>query len=163
MKLKEDILLAVEKGYKVTEEGDVLSPRGKRKLFKDRTGRYYFSIKRFNGQVGKIYVHRLQGYQKFGDKIFNPEFQIRHFDGNEINNSNVNILIGTPSQNMMDIPADVRQTHAKLASSYKRRFTDEEIAKMRKEVKDGATCKEIREKYKLAKSVYHYIIRKPVY
>lgn len=61
-------------------------------------------------------VHRLQAYQKFGDKIFENKIVVRHLNGNYLDNSWDNILIGTFSDNKMDIPKENRIKSATTAS-----------------------------------------------
>ena len=72
-------------------------------------------------------VHRLQAYQKFGDKIFESGTVVRHLDGNSLNNNFDNIEIGTQQENMMDIPTEQRIAHAKHAASTQIKHNADEI------------------------------------
>ena len=84
------LLLAVKKGYKVTEDGKLISPTGKELSgIVDNRGYRTFNILR-NFPVA---VHRLMGYQKFGEKVFDPKLEIRHLNGNKLDNSSDNICI----------------------------------------------------------------------
>jgi hypothetical protein len=76
-------------------------------------------------------VHRLVAYQKYGMNIFNPNFEVRHLDGNIVNNLDDNIILGSHKENMMDKPEAVRQFHSIRAASVLRKFTDYEIEKIR--------------------------------
>ena len=64
-----------------------------------------------------------------------------------MNNSFDNIAIGIASENMMDRPKEERVNHAIRAASHLRKFTDKEIADMRIDRANGATYKDIMEKY----------------
>ena len=105
------ILAAVKKGYKVTKEGKVTSEFGEVKLNNNKDGYPQFSIRLFS-EVVKVSVHRLQCYQKYGDKIFKKGIVCRHLDSNPSNNSFDNLSIGTQSQNMMDMPKEKRILNA---------------------------------------------------
>lgn len=116
----EAILLAVERGYIVTENGDVYNKRGKKRKCRLNTSGY----KRFNIGIGSkhnvaVDVHRLQGYQKYMNLIFNNNLQIRHLDGDCSNNNWKNISIGTCSENTLDVPKERRVAQARLAGSSK--------------------------------------------
>lgn len=99
---------AYRRGYRVTEKGDILNPSNKqRKATPNASGYYHFSM-RLNGITSNIPLHRLQAYQKFGDSIFEKGIVVRHYNGNCLDNSKGNILIGTHSDNMMDKPKEQR-------------------------------------------------------
>jgi len=115
--------IAHSKGYRVTRNGVVLSRRGARKCsFNTSRDVPYkkFNI-RIDGKNTNIKVHRLQAFQKYGDKIYEDYMVVRHLDGDSLNNSWDNIAIGTRSQNMMDIPAESRKDKAMHATSFVRK------------------------------------------
>lgn len=112
------IKLAKEKGYIVDESGIVWRSGRVIQVTKSRDGRSRFRIRDSRGKVVNIPVHRLIGYQKFGDIIFNVGMQVRHLDDDYTNNSMSNIDVGTQSDNMMDVPPDVRLSRAKHAASF---------------------------------------------
>jgi len=106
------LLVANEKGYKVNHNGDVFSPDGcELKLQKDKDGYCRFSV-RFLGEVIHVAVHRLQCYQKYGNKLFEKGIVCRHLDSNPSNNNYHNLSIGTQSDNMMDMPKELRIINA---------------------------------------------------
>jgi hypothetical protein len=119
------IVNAHQMGYKVTDDGRVLSPftgrerilwndkKRYRKLQTDIKGYLCFGIGKC---ASKVMVHRLQAYQKFGNKIFEDGIQVRHLNGNSLDNSFDNIAIGTASDNMMDKPKALRVRQASLAN-----------------------------------------------
>jgi len=104
--------VAFHKGYHVGRDGvahgilvDILSAppnnRGYR-CFALHTG----------GRVIPVKVHQLQAYQKFGQEMFQQGIQVRHLNGDKLDNSWDNIAIGTASENQMDIPAELRRTRS---------------------------------------------------
>jgi len=106
------IIETTKRGYKVDDLGNVISKFGvKRKLNINNRGYYYFSV-RFCDKVRMILVHRLKAYNLFGDALFEKDIEVRHLDGNKLNNSTGNIKIGTHSDNMMDIPKEKRILNA---------------------------------------------------
>src|SRR5690554_3122960 len=119
--------VAVKKGYSVTEDGLLLNPKGKvrGKCISNRG--YYQITLRIKKVNYKTYTHRLQAYQKYGDKLFGEGVMVRHLDGDPLNNSWDNIVIGNNSQNQMDIPKQVRIKRAVHATSYVRKYDKEEV------------------------------------
>jgi len=102
---------AYAKGYRISKEG-VLT-------YKERIveGSIHMAYKEFgyrddNHKVIKCKFHRLQAYQKYGNKIYEDGMCVRHLDGNPLNNTWDNIEIGTHQENMMDIPREERVKHA---------------------------------------------------
>jgi hypothetical protein len=146
MKNINGVVKAYEKGYRVID-GDVISPYdGKKRklyLYKDRKGtyrRYTFNItgeNRFHKYT--VNVHQLIAYQKYGNIIFNEGIEVRHIDGNSLNNKDDNIIIGSRFDNEMDKPIEIRQKSARSAASRRRVFTNDEIEDIRKRRREGAS------------------------
>jgi hypothetical protein len=114
--LDKAILVAVQKGYRVDDDGQVLTSKGtvRSQLVKHHHSGAYSSFtvvvgSRPNRRTVNVQVHRLAGYQKFGDQIFDKSVLVYHKDGNRSNNSTGNIVMGTQSDVMMDRPDDVKQ------------------------------------------------------
>ena len=57
---------------------------------------------------------------KYGLNFFSSDLVVRHKDGNHHNNSWDNILLGTRQENSLDIPKQVRQKSAEIASQKSR-------------------------------------------
>lgn len=121
---------AYNKGYRVVD-GKVFYQNRERKVRVNNTGYYSFTI-RYNNIVSNVCVHRLVAYQKYGDTIFNNNVLVRHEDGNPINNSEINILIGNQSDNMMDIAPEIRRRSAITASKCMQKHNHEEIVEFHK-------------------------------
>lgn len=141
-----NIVNAFEAGYRVVN-GKVISPRGKvRQVHKNKSGYFQFGYKMNDGRVRQVEVHRLVSYEKFGDKIFEPSIQTRHMDNNCLNNLHVNIEIGTPQQNCLDMPVELRVQRALYASSFLKTYDHEAIILRRSQ---GATYKDIMTEFKI--------------
>lgn len=117
--------IASKRGYVVTEDGQFLNPRGKEIGTIERG--YYRGTLVVNKKRRHIKSHRLQAYQKYGDRIYEEGIVVRHKDGNSLNNSWDNILIGTHFDNTMDIPKQIRIKRAKIATSYLIKFDAKKI------------------------------------
>ena len=110
------LLQSFNKGYRVDKDGLLISPRElvlKQKL--NNKGYKYFGVK-YLGKVVQVMIHRLQAYQKYGDAMFKSGIVCRHLNNIATDNSIDNIAIGTQSENMMDLPKEVR---VRLASNPK--------------------------------------------
>jgi len=108
---KEALLVAISKGYRVDDLGNVFGLKGNILKLQNSYG-----YKSFNVRVGKdttrVPVHRFQAFFKYGKKIFKKGMVVRHKNGDSLNNKKSNILIGTHQQNMMDIPKEKRILNA---------------------------------------------------
>ena len=155
-----------QRGYKVDERGDVYFKGKKRSLVFDKMGYCNFTV-RVNSDgksvCRRIWVHRLQAYQKFGNEMFKDNIQVRHFNGISTDNSYVNILIGTVSENHFDKSPEIRKRMAIMASSKNRRFSDEEIREINEDKKGGMSYNQLIKKYKTSKSTLSYIFNKAIY
>jgi hypothetical protein len=123
MKIEE---IAISKGFTVTEKGVLLNKKGKMVGYKSNRGYMVHSI-RIDKKYKQFSIHRLQAFQKYGNEMFEKGIEVRHKNGNETDNSFENILIGTHSQNIMDIPVDVRLRSAMTATSFVRKYERKEV------------------------------------
>lgn len=117
---------AKEQGYNVCVNGILTGPRGKIQLKLTKTQRYpVMHIETHlskNGLPFLILVHRFAAFCFYDEELFTPGYVVRHKNGNTLDISKQNILLGTPSQNSLDIPKETRlQTSLKgnLAQGYK--------------------------------------------
>jgi hypothetical protein len=117
--------LAYERGYRVSDEG-IVSSTNKKNIGCMRNG-YHFLTMKVDGKNKNIRSHRLLAYQKYGDKIYEPGTVVRHLDGDSSNNHVSNICIGTHSDNMMDMPKEVRLAKAKHATSFIKKHDHAEV------------------------------------
>ena len=107
--------IAYEKGYRVTKNGCLIGLRRTRIGSINNQGYERTTILNNNNKNLYIQTHRLQAYQKYGDKLFQDGIVVRHLNGNALDNSWNNIAIGTNRDNQMDIPKEQRIRRAILA------------------------------------------------
>jgi len=167
-KLNEALKLAFERGYKVSYDGGFYSPRGDElKPQVKCTGYYYWTISKHSRSKGRNYsffIHRLQAYQKFGDKMFETGIQVRHINGNSKDNSWYNIEIGSISENMMDKSPEVRKIIAKKAAKVLRKLSDDDVLSIRFAYRNRMmTLTKLAEYYNVSKSTISYIVNNRTY
>ena len=149
--------IAKDRGYRIDDKGDVFSPSMRLNLMRDASGYLFFTI-RVNGKCNKVKAHRLQAYIKYGDKIFEKGIVVRHLNGNSLDNSLGNIAIGTQSDNMMDIPKELRISHAQKAGDAVRIYDHEAVYQYYLQTK---SYKKAKEKFGIqSKATVHAIISK---
>ena len=146
------LIESYNKGYRITNEGEVLGLKRK-----ELSPRIHYGYKKFCTRLksGERYIvnyHRLQAYQKFGDKIFEEGIVVRHLDGNSLNNSWDNIGIGTNSDNQMDRSLQCRKNVATIAT---RKMQDnirsyEDRCKIYEDLKNGMSYNEIMKKHNIS-------------
>ena len=150
--------LAYDRGYRVSDEGIVSSTKNEN--IGGIINGYHFITIRVDGNCRNIRSHRLLAYQKYGDKIYEPGTVVRHLDGDSNNNHINNIAIGTYSENMMDIPKEVRIAKAKHATSFVKKHDHSEILKFYHKVK---SYKMTMEKFGISsKGTLYFIIKKSI-
>ena len=125
-----------DKGYRVLENGEVLSHKGKIRKLREQIGKSGFAkYLRFNASHNTQYVlvHKLAGYQKFGDRAFEDGAIIRHLDGNIQNNSPHNLELkfrsfSAPkfSKPILTKPAECKSCLAKITGKNKKRRSSKE-------------------------------------
>lgn len=131
---------AFNKGYRINKDG-IVNYKDKevngfiRKVYK------IFCFRTIEGKCQHCSFHRLQAYQKFGDKIYEKGIVVRHLDGNPLNNTWDNIEIGTAHDNRMDMEPEKRLRLAIHAAKNNIRWDCDSIKAMRA---SGMSYKEIK-------------------
>ena len=149
--------IAYKKGYRVLMDGTPISKRNQ--LSGSNCNGYIRLGIRIEGKKDYVMVHRLQAYQKYGDKMFEKGIVVRHLNGNPKDNSWDNIAIGTASQNMMDIPAHIRMAKSLHATSFHRKHDKETIRKYYES--NGLSYKKTMEKFNISsKGTLWFILNK---
>lgn len=151
-------VIASKRGYIVSEEGILHNPKGKEIGYdKDSNGYFRATLRTKEKSSNIIKVHRLQAYQKYGNKLYKEGIMVRHIDGNKENNSWENICIGTNSENQMDIPKQIRIKRSLIATSYIRKYDKEEVKKFHSKEK---SYKKTMEKFEISsKGTLNYILK----
>ncbi len=149
------LLNVYQQGYRVAEDGRVLTPGGE----------YLVGtlIKGYRRILGEVMVHRLAGYQKYGDAMLAPGICIRHLDSNPLNNRLSNLAIGTASDNMMDKPPAQRLWIARQASAAQKKLSPAQVADLRARRSQGANYAELQKIFGLSKSTVSYIVNGKTY
>lgn len=156
---REVIEFAYNKGYRVDNDGNLISPSNKKLKMRKSTTGYYETNIRICGKLFHLPVHRLLAYQKYGDIMFAADC-IRHLDGNPLNNTFDNLEIGTNSDNRLDIPKDVRIRIATIASHSNPKYRDNEFVKSVREYhKKERSYKKTMEKFGISSkgTLYHML------
>lgn len=154
---------AVARGMSVTPEGTVIGILGKTIIpWKDSRGYFIVGIN-IEGKKEVVSVHRLQAYQKYGNLIFEEGKQVRHLNGNPLDNSADNIALGTSSENNMDKPAETRVRVALLAASKKRVLSCDEVKDMREKRKKGYTTVQLAKIFKVSQGNVSDICNRKLY
>lgn len=107
------ILEAVERGYSVVE-GKMYGPRGVLSTKLTGLQRYPTFSTNWSGVFG-VPVHLFAAYQYYGVAAFHPEQVVRHLNGDTLDFSKTNLVLGTASENNLDKTAEVRQAVARKA------------------------------------------------
>jgi hypothetical protein len=153
---------AFRKGYRV-RNGKVIAPSKKeRKCIISSTGYLVFSH-RLGNKRSVIPIHRLVAYEKYGDVLFEEDTVVRHLDGNKLNCATENILIGSQSENMFDIPTKQRKLKAvsgiKACSKANRKWSNEEVEAIRVRYYQLKSYKKVMEEFNISsKGTLHYIL-----
>jgi len=153
----ECLLYAYRRGCRVTKHGVVENAQGKPLKVYDNSRDGYFSFYQKHPVTKKwapVWLHQLVALQKYGEeRLGDPKIHVRHKDGNPKNNSFDNILLGTPSQNSLDKPKEVRRRIAEHASSFIQRKDWSQIEADRAA---GMTYDQLAEKYSMSKGTLSY-------
>ena len=112
-KTQTKILEAVERGYSVVG-GKMYGPRGVLSIKLAGSQRYPTFSTNWQGVFG-VPVHLFAAYQYYGAAAFNPGQVVRHLNGDTLDFSKANLVLGTHSQNNLDKSAEVRQAAARKA------------------------------------------------
>lgn len=161
MNLRKAAELALSRGYCVTEDGKVFNPRGMElSLNFNKDGYLRFTLRLSNRKSVSCYVHKMVAFSKFGEQSFDPTLVVRHLDGNPKNNSFDNIAIGTPGENNMDKPPELRRRVALQASAKLRRFSEADVTKMREQHAAGVSYRVLARDWNTCKSTLSYMLSK---
>lgn len=149
-----------KKGYRITEQGVVLNPKGNEVTgYVNSHGYRSFGFRDKTGNSKRCDFHRLQAFQKYGEVIFVTGVQVRHKNNDKFDNTFENILIGTNHQNQMDIPEHIRHSRALHAASFIRKYNREEVKKFYHD--SGRSYKKTMEAFDISsKGTLHFILNK---
>ena len=151
--------IAFLKGYRISDSGRIFNKKNEEINGTIGNCGYKVLSFRMRNLEYKITIHRLLAYQKYGDLMFNEGIVVRHKDGNQLNNSFDNIIIGTQSENRMDIPEHIRFSLALHAASFLKKYDHEEVIVFHKA--NGNSYKKTMENFGIqSKGTLHFILKK---
>ena len=156
--------IAKKRGYRVDKYGNAFSKANKKVGTSSRGGYYYFAF-RVDGEIKKVYIHRMQAFQKYGKRIYEDGILIRHLNNNFHDNSRNNISIGTAKDNYYDIPYKERlKNRERLNYNSKtclQKYNEKDLEQIRIMRAEGASYNEIMAKFNISsKGTLSYIINK---
>lgn len=169
---QEVIRYLYNKGYRGTEDGRFINPRGKELKTKAKSNhKYAQSQVWFQGVRYNYHFHRVVAYQLFGEKLFEDGMVVRHLNGNPLDNSWENLALGTNSENEQDKKPEDRTRVARIANSKRknvnrysmRRFTDDQVREIRERNKNGETGASLAIEYGVSKDALYQIFRGVTY
>jgi hypothetical protein len=167
---KQAVKITYEKGYRVVN-GNILNPKGKALGGSIKTSRgisykafaFRWPAKLFKRKTSLIPFHFLVAYELFGDKLFEQGIHVRHLNGNSLDNSPENIVLGTPLENSLDrLPLD-RKIHALKTSWHNRKFSNERLSQIRIDKEAGMSYNKLSTKYNVNKSTLSFLFNESIY
>ena len=162
------ILIAYRKGYRVTENGNIVNPDGKELSLNAAAGKYPTVTVMENSISYNVPVHRLAAFCFFGKEIFRKGLLVRHLNGNVMDVRKSNIALGNYTDNSMDRPLYQRVKVASVGrKSQKRphnaRFSSEDVTLIRSRRDRGETLQAIATTYGVSRQTIHRIVKKVYY
>ena len=156
-----------KRGYRCNKEGEIISARGTNLKFYSGLREYFtFNVRCIKiSRVRKVYsirAHRFIAYCKYKEKLFEVDC-VRHLNGDPLDNSWDNIVIGSFSENSMDIPEELRLEKARNAARVLRKLTEDEVKQLRSDREEGFKYSELCDKYGISKSAVSYIVNRKTY
>ena len=153
------VLETFQEGYDISKEGWLIRKDGsiKKEFRVGKNGYLFVSLRLPLDKRGQISIHKLQAYKKFGELMFKPNMVVRHINGDKLNNSYENILIGTQSENQLDRCTEDLKLHSikairKKQDNIRPLKTRLEIYEM---IYKCIPTREIMDKYSIAKSTIY--------
>ena len=153
------IQIAYLLGYRVTKDGNLLNPKGIKLGCVNHHG-YEQTGLNVNKKHKNIFTHRLQAYQKYGDKLYEDGIVVRHLNGNALDNSWDNISIGTQRDNILDIPKEKRKRKNLNANKSHIKYPKSLVYKLREEYNELKSYAKLGRKYNMDRRTISYLINK---
>jgi hypothetical protein len=160
-KTQELIVEAYNKGYRIID-GDCINPKGK--ILKGTIKHHPVPYKQMSVKTSKgsrsIFYHALLAYQLYGNLYFVKGTVARHRDGNSLNNSPENIILGTMKDNILDIPSKRRTEKGIKSNKTKNKLSEGMLTDIINDYNLGMTPKQLYIKYDTCLNTIYIIIRK---
>jgi hypothetical protein len=150
------LIEAYKRGFRVSDCGNFISTTVKKHPQRVLVNGYPVISVRVGKKTLKIYWHRIQAYQKYGEDLFKKGIVVRHKNSIRTDCSSENILIGNQSQNMMDCPREDRMKRAIHATSFVRKYSKDTVKEFHS--KSNSYKKTMNEFGITSKGTLHYIL-----
>ena len=150
---------AKKRGYRVDKFGHAFNKHNREVGTIGCRGYRYFAFRDENNKIIKVYIHRMQAYQKYGKRLYQDGILVRHLDGNSLNNHRDNIAIGTALDNHYDKPYSVRSNNNERLRLLNIKYSNEKVIEIQNKHKAGFTYKQLMKEYGInSKGTMSYII-----
>ncbi len=151
-------------GYRVTPDGVCLGPTGKpRRPYVAPNKPYGLITFRLEGRWAKFYVHKLAAYQLFGEAALAQGTQVRHLNGNSLDNAPSNLALGTALDNNNDKTPEKKRAPVVAAALVTRKLKPEQVREFMLMWMRGASQKTLRVHFGLLKSTVSEILQGKIY
>ena len=168
---------AYKRGYRVDNEGHFYNPNREKKTVKLYGAQKYPTCSiTFEGKPRTILIHQFAAFCFYGSLLFNKTLVVRHLNGDVLDISKDNIILGTHSQNNLDKPIWKRIAAAKKGRNSQpiipanRKLTDDQVKEIRIIYKNKGRkkfghgfIKQLSEQYQVSKTVLHKISKGEYY
>lgn len=169
-------LEAYGRGYRVTDGGKLIGPKGELSVGLYGTQRYPTFSTNWGGRVVSLPIHKFAAFCFYGAESFKEGLVVRHKNGNTLDFSQDNIKLGSHSDNNMDKDPDIRKASAVKARASQgvvprnAKLLEEDVRAIRleyeslngKKAPNGFT-KRLTEKFGVSRTVINKIIRGEYY
>lgn len=174
MVIREAIKIAYKKGYRVSDDGILYGLKGAPIVVRRRGNQRYPT---FSVNVGKltksgvfgIPVHKFAAYCFYGDGSFQEGLVVRHINRDTCDISKENIKMGTPSDNNLDKPAEIRSYAARKARAsqgyraYNAKLCDDQVREIRVRYRNGDTARKLANEFGVSDVTIYNIVNKRRY
>ena len=162
------ILIAYRKGYRVSDNGNILNPNGVSLSMKASPGKYPTVTITEKNISYNVPVHRLAAYCFYGKEIFRNNVLVRHLNGNVLDVRKSNIALGNSGDNSLDRPLYQRKSVALAGKKAQKRpanakFTKDDVLTIRRRREEGETLQTIATAFGVTRQAIHRIVIKSNY
>jgi len=125
---REELILK-ELNYKINKNGTLLNPYHKEVGSISAQGYKKVQVTLYDKiikakKIKEVFIHRIQAFKKFGNKLYVDGIMVRHLDNNKLNNSWDNIGIGNAKDNYNDLPKENIKERQILATNASKKYSD---------------------------------------
>lgn len=147
--------VAVKLGWTVDESGNILKGGKPCSYHLNNHGYKCISVPYQFRKMKIVLVHRLAAYINFGKKLYENGIVARHLDGDKLNNSKNNIVLGSYTDNYNDIPDDVNEDRYRRALLNRQRNTEKLYELLKKAKQHGWSYNKMSALFKVSSSTIY--------